>query len=78
MNAITNSDVHCVALVKGSERYVFLYDAAGRAGILRTLGRYVADPELSFTEYDAVVVCQKIRGHMMGSAGGPGQTGEAA
>lgn len=54
-------DVNVLALVKGSERYVFLYDDASRAATLRTLGRYASNPELSFTWYDAAVLSQKIR-----------------
>jgi hypothetical protein len=28
---------------------------------LQTLGRYAADPELSFTWYDAAILSQKVR-----------------
>ena len=54
-------DINVLALVKGSERYVFLYDDTSRAETLRTLGRYASNPELSFTWYDAAVLSQKIR-----------------
>jgi hypothetical protein len=54
-------DINVLALVKGNERYVFLYDDASRAETLRTLGRYASNPELSFTWYDAAVLSQKIR-----------------
>jgi hypothetical protein len=54
-------DINVLALVKGKERYVFLYDDASRAETLRTLGRYASNPELSFTWYDAAVLSQKIR-----------------
>ena len=50
-----------MSLVKGNERYVFLYDDANRAETLRTLGRFASNPELSFTWYDAAVLSQKIR-----------------
>jgi len=56
-----SQDINVLALVKGSERYVFLYDDASRAEALRTLGRYASNPELSFTWYDAAVLSQKIR-----------------
>jgi hypothetical protein len=56
-----NQDINVLALVKGAERYVFLYDDASRAETLRTLGRYASNPELSFTWYDAAVLSQKIR-----------------
>ncbi|QDU94319.1 hypothetical protein [Lignipirellula cremea] len=54
-------DINVLALVKGEERYVFLYDDSNRAETLRTLGRYASNPELSFTWYDAAVLSQKIR-----------------
>ena len=33
-----SQDINVLALVKGAERYVFLYDDASRAETLRTLG----------------------------------------
>ena len=54
-------DINVLALVKGTERYVFLYDDVSRAETLRVLGRYASNPELSFTWYDAAVLSQKIR-----------------
>jgi hypothetical protein len=56
-----NQEINVLALVKGVERYIFLYDDANRAETLRTLGRYASNPELSFTWYDAAVLSQKIR-----------------
>ncbi len=56
-----SDDINVLALVKGSERYVFLYDDASRAETLRVLGRYASNSDLSFTWYDAAVLSQKIR-----------------
>jgi hypothetical protein len=56
-----NQDINVLALVKGGERYVFLYDDSSRAEALRVLGRYASNPELSFSWYDAAVLSQKIR-----------------
>lgn len=56
-----SQDINVLALVKGQERYVFLYDDESRAETLRILGRYASNPELSFTWYDAAVLSQKIR-----------------
>ncbi len=56
-----DQDINVLALVKGAERYVFLYDDSSRAETLRVLGRYASNPELSFTWYDAAVLSQKIR-----------------
>jgi hypothetical protein len=54
-------DINVIALVKGGERYVFLYDDDSRAEALKTLGRYAANPDLSFSWYDASVLGQKVR-----------------
>jgi hypothetical protein len=56
-----NDDINVLALVKGKERYIFLYDDAHRADTLRMLGRHASNPELSFSWYDAAVLSQKIR-----------------
>jgi hypothetical protein len=56
-----SQEVNVLALMKGGERYVFLYDDNNRAETLRTLGRYASNPDLSFTWYDAAVLSQKIR-----------------
>ncbi len=53
--------MNVLALVKGSERYVFLYDDESVRSLLQTLGRFAADPNLSFTWYDAAILSQKVR-----------------
>jgi hypothetical protein len=50
-----------LALVKGEERYIFLFDDERRSEALRTLGRFASNPELSFSWYDAAVLSQRIR-----------------
>ena len=55
-------DINVIALVKGGERYVFLYDDDSREETLQTLARYAADPDLSFSWYDAAMLAQKVRG----------------
>jgi len=52
--------INVLALVRGEERYVFLYDDDSADQLLRTLGQYAADPELSFSWYDAAVMSQRI------------------
>jgi hypothetical protein len=56
-----NQEVNVLALVKGKERYVFLYNDSNQTEMLRTFGRYASDPELSFSWYDAAVLSQKLR-----------------
>ena len=54
-------DINVLALVKGNERYIFLFDDSQRAETLRVFGRYASNPELSFSWYDAAVLSQKLR-----------------
>jgi len=54
-------DINVLALVKGEERYIFLYDDQHRSDALRTLGRFASNPDLSFSWYDAAVLSQRIR-----------------
>ena len=56
-----DKEVNVLALVKGEERFLFLFDDENRTETLRTLGRFAADPELDFTWYDAAVLSRKIR-----------------
>jgi hypothetical protein len=64
-------DINVLALVKGAERYIFLYDDSRRAETLRILGRYASNSDLSFTWYDAAVLSQKIRQESRASAPTP-------
>lgn len=56
-----DKEVNVLALVKGEERFLFLFDDENRTETLRTLGRFAADPDLDFTWYDAAVLSRKIR-----------------
>lgn len=56
-----NDDVNVLALVKGQERYLFLYGDSQQSDALRALGRQASNPELSFTWYDAAVLSRRIR-----------------
>jgi hypothetical protein len=56
-----DKDINVVALVRGEEQYIFMFDEANRTEMLRMLGRYAADPQLSFSWYDAAVLSQRVR-----------------
>jgi len=58
---MSQQGINVLALLKGEERYVFLYDDRSTDQVLQTLGKYAADPELSFTWYDAAVLSQRVR-----------------
>lgn len=61
MRLPVSQDVNVLALVKGEERFIFLYTDKNKAETLRTLGRYASDPSISFSWYDAAVLSQKLR-----------------
>ena len=56
-----SKEVNVVALVKGEERYIFLFNDQRKGELLRTLGKYASNSELNFSWYDAAVLSQKVR-----------------
>jgi hypothetical protein len=56
-----SGEVNVLALVRGEEQYIFVFDPTRRTELLRLLGRYAADPELSFNWFDAAILSHKIR-----------------
>lgn len=56
-----DSEINVLALVKGEERFMFMFDDHNRDETLRTLARFAADPELDFSWYDAAMLSRKIR-----------------
>jgi len=56
-----SKDVNVVALVKGEERYIFLFSDQRKGELLRTLGKYASNSQLNFSWYDAAVLSQKVR-----------------
>ena len=54
-------EINVLALVKGEERFIFLFDDQNRDETLRQLSRFAADPELDFSWYDAAMLSRKIR-----------------
>lgn len=56
-----SKDVNVVALVKGEERYIFLFNDQRKGELLRTLGKYASNSDLEFSWYDAAVLSQKVR-----------------
>lgn len=52
-------DYNVLALVKGTEQYVFIYDDASHLALTNTLRDWAADPRMSFSFFDAAVLTQK-------------------
>jgi hypothetical protein len=54
-------EVNVLALVKGAERYVFVYDDASRDALVDAFRDHAADPGLNFSWFDAAVLTEKAR-----------------
>lgn len=54
-------ELNVLALLKGPERYVFVYDDASQEELLDAFRHYASDPNLSFTWFDAAVLTDKAR-----------------
>jgi hypothetical protein len=54
-------EFNVLALIKGEERYVFVYDDESRQPLIDAFRDQAADPRLSFTWFDAAVLTEKAR-----------------
>jgi hypothetical protein len=56
----TCTDLNVLVLVKPPERFVFLWRDTDRDAVLRVMGRFASNPELSLTWGDVAVLAQKV------------------
>jgi hypothetical protein len=54
-------EFNVLALVKGQEHYIFVYDDDSRQPLVDAFRDQAADPNLSFNWFDAAVLIQKAR-----------------
>ncbi len=54
-------EFNVLALTKGSERYLYVYDDDSRQVLLEAFREHAADPNLSLNWFDAAVLAQKAR-----------------
>ena len=54
-------EFNVLALVKGGERYVYVYDDESRPALLDFFRAQAADPGLSLNWFDAAVLTRKAR-----------------
>jgi hypothetical protein len=54
-------EYNVLALIKGGERYVFVYDDDSRFALIDAFRDQAADPRLSFNWFDAGVLTNKVR-----------------
>jgi hypothetical protein len=55
------SELNVLALVKGQERFIFVYDDDSRPELINALRDQAASPRLSLTWFDALVLTRKAR-----------------
>jgi hypothetical protein len=60
-------EFNVLALIKGEERYVYVYDDASRSPLLETFRDHATDPELSLNWFDAAILTQKAREQAAGA-----------
>ncbi len=54
-------EFNVLALIKGKERYIFVYDDDCRQALVDAFRDQAADPQLSFSWFDAAVLTEKAR-----------------
>ena len=54
-------EFNVLALVKGQERYIFVYDDDSRNHLIDAFRDQAADPDLSLNWFDAMVLTKKAR-----------------
>lgn len=54
-------EFNVLALIKGEERYIFVYDDVSRPELIATFRDQAADPNLALSWFDAVVLTDKAR-----------------
>ena len=64
-------EFNVLALIKGEERYVYVYDDTSRTPLLEAFRAQAADPELSLNWFDVAVLTQKAREQAIGAAEPP-------
>lgn len=55
------NEYNVLALIKGADRYVFVYDDDSRQALIDTFRDQAADPRLSLNWFDAAVLTDKAR-----------------
>jgi hypothetical protein len=61
-------ELNVLALIKGEERFLYVYDDASRTELIDSFRDQAADPALSFTWFDAAVLTEKAREQAAASA----------
>lgn len=65
------SEVNVLALVKGPEKFIFVFDDASRAAAVDAIRDAAADPRMALNWFDAAVLTERARVQGMESEAAP-------
>ncbi len=54
-------EISVLALIKGKERFVFVYDDESREKLIDTIRNQAADPDVNLSWFDAAVLTERAR-----------------
>jgi hypothetical protein len=54
-------DLNVLALFKGEERFIFVYDDQSRAEVLDAIRNTAANPDIAFNWFDAAVLTERAK-----------------
>ncbi len=55
-------ELNVIALFKGRERFIFVYDEESRDALVDEFRHYAADPAVVLNWFDAAVLTRRVRG----------------
>jgi hypothetical protein len=64
-------EFNVIALIKGSERYVYVYDDSSRTALVEAFHAQAADAALSLNWFDATILTQKAEEQAVGKDSPP-------
>lgn len=64
-------DLNVIALIKGTERFIFVFDDASRDDVISTVFNDAADPGRGLNWSDAAVLTERVRQQVSGHLDAP-------
>jgi hypothetical protein len=63
-------ELSILALVKGDERFIYIYDDASQADLLDAIREHAASPALNLSWFDAAILSERARQQALEAAAG--------
>jgi hypothetical protein len=57
-------ELNVLALIKGEERFIFVYDDDSREALVDDIRDKAADPAVGINWFDAAVLTERVRNHL--------------